>query len=324
MPNIVFASNNKAHWPLSNTSSANGTFDSTRVPYAIELAYNEVITSPIFTPVSGNITWIHHRLYMNSFTSADEFQLIRAFDVDGNLLFSIDKKDNDAGFLSILTLYRDAGSVTMETTFPFNRNKVNTLDVKYENTGAVVTAKMYINGGLAATASWTGSLGWGQPAYFSVGAAWRDISSGTNALSEFIVADGDTRNARLNLLRPVASGGETDWVGQAAQLADDDPTSGMTSIAAEERQTLTLSAYTGAANISAVVLATQGLAGANGPQNMRHTIRLSTVNYDSPDDLPLGEVLQYALTDYQVNPASSLPWVGADLSGMEMGFISKL
>lgn len=323
MTNILFASNNKAHWPLSETSSVAGTFDSTRVPYAVELEYNQVITSPLFIPAAGNISWVHHRMYMNSYTFSDALLLVKGYDVNGNELFSINKKTLNNDFISTITVLRDGGSVTVTATVPFNRYQVNSVDVKYENTGSAVSAVLYINGGLAGTASWTGSVSWGQVAYFSLGAAWRDSGSGSNPVSEMIVADGDTRNARLNLLRPVAEGAETDWVGEAAQLADDDPSSGMTSIAAEERQTLTLTAYTGASNISALILATQGLAGDNGPQNLRHTVRMGGMNYDGPDDLPLGDSLQYSITDFKINPATSLPWVSGDLSSMQMGFISK-
>ena len=113
-------------------------------------------------------------------------------------------------------------------------------------------------------------------------------------------------------------------MGIATDLADNDPTSGMTSIAANERQTLDLSAYTGAGNISALVVATVALAGANAPQNMRHTVRMSTVNYDGPSDIALGETLKYALTDFQINPGTSVPWISTDLTNLEMGFVSKV
>lgn len=324
MPNILFASNNKAHWPLSASSTTNGEADYTRVPYALQLAHGETIVSPQWIPTSGDVTWLHHRMYMNSYTTTDTPILIRIFDTNGNVLASVDKKYNIASFITILTLYRDGGTVTIEQTFPFNRYQVNSVDLRYENNGTnLVSCGLYVNGGLAALATHASPPSFGQPAYMSVGACFRDSGSGSNALSEFIVADGDTRNARLDLIRPVASGGETDWVGLAAELADDDPTSGMTSITAEERQTLTLETYNGANNISAIVIATQSVAGANGPQNLRHTVRMSAVNYDSPSDLPMGAVLEYQLTDFLINPATSLPWVGSDLASMEMGFISK-
>lgn len=324
MPNILFVSNNKSHFPLSNSVTTAGRFDANRVPYGISLAHGETISSPEFAPAAGNVTWLHHRLYFDTFETADTLHLIRGFDTNGNLLFSIDHKFNTSDLVCLLTLYRSGGTVVQEQTFPFNRYLVNSVDVRYENNQTnFVSCKLYLNGGLAANVEHTSVPSFGNPAHFSCSTAFRSVSAGSNILSEFIVADGDTRNARLDLIRPTAVGGETDWVGLSTALADDDPSSGMTSIAAEERQTLLMSAYGGALNISAIVVATQSVAGANGPQNMKHTVRMSTVNYDGTPTFAMGDTLQYNITDFKINPATSLPWVGGDLTGLEMGFISK-
>lgn len=322
MPNILFASNNIAHWPLSNSTTQAGTFDATRVPYAIRLAHEEVINSPAFIPTTGEISWVHFRMFFNGKLNAGIVPLVKGFAVNGEILFEVRKTFNDSEFTHDITLYRDGGELEGTTSFPININQMNSIDVRYEVTATEINMKLYTNSGLAASLTYAGTHTWGQLAYFTLGASYADVSEFMQ-VSEIMVADGDTRNARLNLLRPTATGGESDWVGLATALSDDDPSSGMTSIAAEERQTLTLSAYTGADNISALVIATQSVAGANGPQNLRHTVRMSTVNYDGPDDLPLGDILGYAITDFQINPATSLPWVGSDMATLEMGFISK-
>lgn len=327
MPNILFVSNNQAHFPLSTVSTTAGKFDSSRVPYAIILEYLEVITSSTFTPTSGDISWVHFRLFIESSETTENPNLCQGFDVNNNLLFSIDKEDNSPAANCVITLYKNTGTVVVTATIPFNKlSKMNACDIRYEATGALTNLKLYVNGGLAAEANAAETVAFGQVAYFSVSNAFSTQvdPTGNMWLSEFIVADGDTRNARLDLLRPVASGGETDWVGDVTDLGDDDPTTGMTSIAANQRQTMSLSAYTGAANISAVVIITQSVAGANGPQNLRHTVRMSTVNYDGPADFPIGDTLQFNVTDFQINPATSLPWTSGDLAALEMGFVSKV
>lgn len=328
MPDILFASNNISHWPLSRSSSNTATFDAARVPYSVELQREESINSPQFVPTDGNVTWIHFRFFFDALYDADTFFMIRAFDEDGALLFDIYKRtyiDNQA--ICTMKLKTDGGDINSQTAFPFNEGIMNSVDIRYENNGTdLVKSMIYINGGLAATSSYAGTYaGKGQPAYFSLGCVFADFSGSPNScyFSEVIVATGDTRNARLDLLRPTASGGETDWVGLALSLGDDDPTTGMTSIVSEERQTVIMSAYGGATNVSAVVIASQSMAGENGPQNMRHTVRMSTVNYDGPDDFPLGPTLQYNLTDFKINPATSLPWIGEDMAIVEMGFVSK-
>lgn len=326
MTEIVFASNNKSHWPFSNITTTAGKFDSARVPYGIELKYKEYITSPTWVPLAGNITWVHFRLFINSveYSDASPPLLISVYDINDNRIFHVVKKPGTFDHLTTITLYDGTTSDSVNQSAPFTNAVQSGVDFKYEADGINTNVKMYVNGGLVATVNIVGATTLGQPAYMVMGGAMvEDDQTSTQVMSEFIVGDSDTRNGRLDLLRPVAIGGETDWVGLATALSDDDPTTGMTTLLADQRQTLDLTAYTGATNISALIVTSQSFAGANGPQNMRHTVRMSAVNYDSPADLPLEDVLHYGLTDFEVNPATSLPWVSGDLSGLEIGFVSK-
>lgn len=324
MPNMIFASNNIAHWPLSLSSTLAGTFDATRVPYSLKLPYQSTMSSPVFTPSTGAVTWLHQRTWMDSLGFNDVFLYIKVFDAAGNTLFKVEKINQIDEFQAKLSLINETTSVNANMSFPFNQGTMNSVDFRYELGANLIKVDMYVNGALAVGLEFTDTndSGFGQPSYFTLGSAFAG-SADFQYFSEILVADGDTRNARLNLLRATAEGGETDWVGAAAALADDDPTSGMTTLSADQRETLQLGAYVGAANISQVMVVTQSLTGANAPQNLRHTVRMGAVNYDGPVDQPLGDTLQYNLTDFQINPATSLPWVSADLASLEMGFISK-
>lgn len=325
MANIVFASNNISHWPLSESSSQAGTFDATRVPYSIRLIRHQYMYSPIFAPVPGDTSWVHFRLWFDAVGFNDEPTMISAFDTNGNLLFDFIKPVNSSLTGGNLRMQTDAGSTTVASNLIFNIGLMNQVDFEYTAAVGSLELKMYINGALSATINHgTNGGALGSVAYFVLGAMYTEqAAQGDMFYSEILVTDVDTRNARINLLRATSSGGETDWIGNAVNLGDDDPTSGMTTTLINQRQTVNLSAYSGAQNISAVVVASQSYAGLNGPQNIRHTVRLSTVNYDSPADIPIADVLQYELTDFQINPATSLPWVGTDLATMEIGIISK-
>lgn len=325
MSNIVFASNNKSHWPFSNSSTLAGTFDADRVPYSLKMVHGQEITSPVFVPVTGDVSWIHFLAWADTQEYGEQPSMIKAYDINGKILFSIIKQDITNDLITTLIVYNGGGgSVSVNQTGAFSRGIANGVDIKYDLSGSAINVKFYLNGSQVATQSYgTNSNGLEQPAYLTFSSVFAKNATGSFYISEVIVADGDTRNARLHLLRPIASGGETDWFGAAGDLADDDPSSGMTSINAEERQTLQLSDYTGALNMSAVVIVSQSFAGANAPQNMRHTIRMSTVNYDSASDMLFGETLQYHLTDFQLNPATSGPWISTDLIDLEIGFISK-
>jgi len=328
MPNIVFASNNLVHWPLSESSTTAGTYDSTRVPYSFFLNYNQGMSSVEFAPVSGNVTWVHFRLYFADAQDGNfndyEYPLIRVFDTSDNELFKTIKKNLfDPDWRTKMYIFHDGGSITGDQAIPFNKAKMNTVDLRYENTGSLVNLKLYVNGALAKDLEYTGAATFGKPAKMTIGAAFSTDGAATQHVSEFLVADGDTRNARLEMLRPTAVGGESDWPGEATDLADNDPATGMQTTLTEQRETVLVSAYAGAANVSAVVVASLAYAGVGGPQNMRHTVRMSTVNYDDAADTLLSETLKYVISDIAINPGTSLPWTSADLSAIEMGFISK-
>lgn len=326
MTQIVFASNNKSHWPASVVTTDSAKFDSARVPYALALGYKDYITSPVWTPLAGDTTWIHFRTFVNTieYTHATAPVMITCFDIEGNAIFRASKRASTSEFLLDYRLYDGTGEDLDQPGTQFTGGIINSVDFKYTDTGTATSLRVYINSGLVASMDLSNVSDRGQPAYIVLGGALV-ASGGSNiqTFSEIIVADSDTRNGRLDLLRPTVEGGETDWVGLATALSDDDPTTGMTTMLADQRETLTLSAYGGATNISAIVVTTQSFAGANGPQNMRHTVRMSAVNYDSPDDIALDDVLQFALTDFEINPATSQPWVSGDLTSLEIGFVSK-
>lgn len=326
MPNILFASNNTSHWPSSTASTTGGTFDSARVPYSFALQYKEAMISPRFTPPEGDVTWFHFRLYVDSseFSDSTQAELIRVFDANGDTLFVIFKKIATSSHLTSMYLYDGTTFDLAHQNAQFTGSFLNAVDIRHEASGSVTNLKLYMNGGLVAEANIDAQSSRGKPAYFTMAGALVDADNNEiQRMSEFIVADGDTRNAHLNFLRPLVSGAETAWVGEAAHLADDDPTTGMTTIFPEQRQTLQLSEYTGAPNISSMVIITQTYVGVNGPQNLEHTVRMGGVNYEHPDNIPVADTLQFNLTDFQINPGTSQSWIEADLAMLEIGFLSK-
>ena len=322
MPNILFASNNIAHWPGAVAGSVPGTFDPDRVPYSIALTNYEILNSPEFTPSTGNDTWFHFRFYAYDvdYNRADTF--LQAYDPDGNLLFKIKKNQAQHNLNANCTLYDGTTSIAEDASIDWTFNKMNSLDVRYTAHALGLELRLYVNSSLASTlllASNPNNLT--APARFSIGTGFTDNLSDYMAVSEILVADGDTRNARLDLLRPTAAGAYEQWLGSLVALADDDPTTGMTTIAGNQRQTVTLTPYSGASNISNFVVVSQTTRGQNSPTKLKHTVRLSGVDYDSAE-IPVGFPLQYNMTDFKINPATSLPWEGSDLSAIETGFVS--
>lgn len=322
MPNIIFASNNVAHFPMSVPDSNTDRYDVSRVPYAITLSNYMESSSPVFAPVAGDETWFHFRYltYTRNFERSDLF--FRSFDAAGNQLFSIRKRQNTSALQPQIYLYDGATTLNQISNSSLVQSLINTLDIRYKATALLIEVELFINQASVANLQFNANPNnYGNPVKFSIGTGFTEDLSASCYFSEFLVADGDTRNGRLNLLRPLAAGAYEQWNGSLGVLADDDTTTGLTTIAAGQRQTMTLTPYTGAENISNLVAVSSTTRGQNSPTQLSHTVRLSTVDYDGPP-IPIGYPLEYHVTDFKVNPATSLPWTASDLTNIETGFIS--
>lgn len=322
MPNILFASNNISHFPTLLAGSVVDTFDENRVPYSFALKNFETVTSPVFTPSAGEDTWFHFLCYPGTTDSNRTDHWFSAYDALGRILFRLAKTNNTILYLPTAIIYDGNTTSTVGGTIGMTQNKINFVDIHYKKTALLLEVKVYINGALSLTRSFGANPNaYGNPVFFALGTGFTNSLSNICHVSEVIVADDDTRNARLNLLRPAAAGAANDFLGSLATLVDDDTTTGMTTLEPGARQTTTLTPYTGAQNISNFVSVSSTTRGENSPTKMKHTVRLSGVNYDGPE-IPLGFPLQYNITDFKTNPATSLPWVGSDLSAIESGFLS--
>lgn len=324
MPNILFASNNVSHFPTVEAGSVPGTYDSTRVPYSLALSSYELVPSPVFPGSTGEETWFHFRNYVGDLDFNRTDTIFQAYDAAGKFLFQLNKRGTTYSHLITAHLYDGVTTNSVNSTIPLTPYKMNTIDIKYKVNGVSIELQVYVNGSLSLTNTFGANpSGYDVPIRFVIGAGFTKTFTSIQHYSEIIVADGDTRNARLNLLRPLAAGAFEQWLGALGVLADDDTTTGLTTIAADQRHTMTLTPYTGAANISNFVSVSSTTRGLNSPSQLKHTVRLSGVNYDGPVRAVPYE-LAYQITDFTINPATSLPWHSDDLSLIETGFISIL
>lgn len=326
MPKILFASNNVSHFPGSAPGSIAGTFDPLRVPYAVALSNWQLLSGPEFVPATGSDTWFHFRVMCDgdpySIPNANTGIMFQCQDSLNRTSVRIAKKNLVYAQQLTLTVFNGTTSIVADTTIPMTQSKMNFIDIRLQITSVLIRADLYINGALAAFASFGSNPNTlTNPIRFSLGCSHTESLALFQNYSEIIVADGDTRNARLNFLRPVSAGAFSQWDGELLSLGDDDPTSGIYTKVAAERHTAGLSTYIGAQNLSNLVSVSQTTRGLNSPTKIRHTIRQSGVNYDSPNiDLPFS--LQYNLYDLQLNPATGLPWTSTDLSSLEVGVLS--
>lgn len=326
MPKILFASNNVSHFPGSIPGSVAGTFDASRVPYAVLMSNYQLINSPDFAPSSASTTWFHFRSHSDGGTynipGGASGTLFQCFDNLNRSIVRLYKKNSEYGQNLTIALSNGSSTLTVNGTIPMTLSKVTPVDVLVTVSSVLIRVDVYVNSSL------TGFLQFGSnpntltnPIRFSLGCAFAENLSMGQAFSEIIVSEGDTRNARMNFLRPVSTGAFSQWDGTVSALGDDDPTTGIYTKVAAERHTMGLSTYTGAHNISNLVSVSQTTRGLNSPSKLKHTLRLGGVNYDSPD-LNIGYNLQYNIVDSLLNPATSLPWTSDDLSTLETGFLS--
>lgn len=315
MTNVVFASNNKVHFPGCGTSQS--YVDVARVPYSLTAGLLQAFGSPIFSPVVGDVTWTHVRFT----TGASKYTVGRAIglhDASGREVCRVEKHSGNTNLYKI-SVYDGVTRITSGyTTLP----STNVVDIKLTINAFTVAGELYIGGVLIQSAVIGVNAGnSGPPTQFVLGGGTSGSSGGTNYFSEIIVADGDTRNARVDLLRPVAAGAYSEWDGAVNTLADDDPTTGVSTIDPNKRQSVTLGVYGGSDTISNVVAVAATTRGANSPTQLNQFIRLSGVDYDQPaEDVAFG--LEAQIIDYGINPATSVPWTAADLAAIEVGFQS--
>lgn len=320
MPNILFASNSVSHFPGSLIGAPSWSFDSERVPYSIEVPLETPVSSPDIANSTTDEWWFHFTCGANLWYSNNEEPIIEINDESGGRIFALSYYDRTTeGFHSYLEI--DGSSYLNTRYIPMANNQARTYDIQMKFTGLAAEVRVYVNEALIETM--VVSVGsWKAPKNFFFGGALGNSGSGVQYFSEIIVADGDTRNARLDLLRPTAVGAYGNWDGPVISLSDDDPTTGMTTTSPEQSQSTVLTPYTGANNISNIVQITTSVRGINSPANLQHLIRMSAVDYLTPSfAVPFNK--EYQITDWRENPATSLPWAASDLVGAEFGFKSK-
>lgn len=323
MAKILFASNNIAHFPGSVANSLSGSFSSSRVPYGIGLTEGQLAASPEFTPSEGTVTSFHFVSYAADTPNSD-FMMFGCYDSLNRPIARLFKVFNVATYQNfVLHLSNGASTITANCSTWLTEGRQNFIDIIVTVNLSQIKADVYFNGFLSATLNFAANLNnITNPVKFILGGALaRDTVSTRHIFSEIIVADADTRNARLNLLRPATTGGFDEWGGAVSNLADDDNSTGVFTTLPNQRQTVGLTAYSGAEHIANLVAVSQTVRGQNSPSKLRHTIRIGGMEYDSADiDLPFTP--KYNITDFEINPATSLAWTSNDLLGIETGFLS--
>lgn len=315
MPKILFASNNVADFVNLNSYLVTQSYDSNRVPYSILLEPNRPSRTQRFAPTTTDDTWFHCSLYNERLTNNSIAPFMTLYDDENEEIVSLQIQT------TTIIVNTTRNGVASSTTFnaPIQSDVTNTIDMQVKITAISTEVTLYLNQvrlGVAANGA-SGNLS-ARPTFLQI----LGTIYGEWAISEIIIADGDTRNARLNVLVPSDVAFYNEWEGNLSSLQDNDSTTGLTTTEPDRRMSFDLTEYTGSTNISNVVAITTAMRGVNAPESINHFIRLSNVDYDDPAvGVDLGRTLQ--VTDWEINPATSLPWTAVDLANIQIGFQSK-
>lgn len=321
MPNILFASNSVSHFPGSVISATTGMWDASRVPYAIETLTNSPAASPTLQDSTTDETWVHFRHAADNWFINTVDPIIEGVDENGDRIFRLryGPRTTD-GY--ILNVDIEGTTYTSGRYIPILESGLRTYDIAYKRTSLTSIVEIYVNEFLLMREERNITSQGPQLKNVWLGGGY-GYTGQNQYWSEIIVADADTRNARLDLLRPVSGGHYGQWGGLLSALADDDPTTGMTTTLDNQKQSTVLSPYGGAENISNIVQVTTSVRGLNSPEQLAHFIRMSGVDYQYATVYDVPESKEFQITDWNTNPATSLPWSSADLTNIEFGFESK-
>lgn len=301
--------------------TANNEFDSARVLGAVEVQEN---TSATIAWSAGATRWLAMQA---SFVDGD-FEA--SADTAGHGVLKI--RDANGETLAIVqdetpNNYRFTASAVGDTTVQGSesaslaRQTLHALVVKVAVTASNIDVELYANGVLASSASASNSTsGKG-------GAASAEIEvkpkKGTAWISELMIADSSLVNARMVELAPSTAGGEADWNGTIASIADRSTATGLTTKTAGARSSWDVDTFTLPAGeqITELVVAGQAQRLATGPSTVTPMLRIGTTNYDgTAESIDIGST-NFAHS-WATDPSDSAAWTETKINAAESGVVA--
>ena len=313
---ILTASNDISDWGGAfGLDTDVSRFDNTRVPYSIIMANNTltVMRGPHPAPSSDTV-WYHFRLRSGgAWGSADDGFFARIKALDTTTLCVLDTAN---GLIAVQS-YGDTTATGTYVSGPAANTFID-VDLSVQVNASNVITTLYLNGTVASTATVSNTSGGvGIARYFEF-----DVND-TNGfyMSEFIVADTDTRGMRLSRLKPTADGNYTAYVGGFADVSDDNPATGVQSGTATDRESYTFPTYSLANAITAVVVTSSASVTGAGPTQIAQSLRVGTTDYDG-SAITLSAAQLLATEVWALDPSDSGAWTAAKINACESGFLA--
>lgn len=266
---------------------------------------------------AGDVTWLHWAVkYDAAGDGSDDGSSWHVLDNEGNVIVEFEALNGTFALETHGTSTSTSASIG-QPGYP----TLERIDLMIDMGGAGHTVDIYINGAGTPTATVTvadsGTRGkpvtmdWGQDDYDKV--CW---------ISEFYVADFDTRNTRPIKQVVDGAGNHSAWTGGFAELGDEGIVTGAKGAANGDKVSMTLTAYPGPsspAGINRVVYKMIASKGSSGPANINPLVRIGGVDYSAGNLTLIANVPIPAYAEFLLNPDTTAAWGTAELDTMEVG-----
>jgi hypothetical protein len=321
---------------LTAHSSATATTSSTFASVDVcREAVNLTATSTAYidiTPVSD--FWFSYRIKTNTTTSNTiAYAFLNLYSTafsTSQALFRLRKVGGTTASLSanniIICEHWDGSSWITTGSGGTIGTLIKTISVRLTIDDTLGEYSVYIDGGLLGTLT-------GDTKFTSATAIdrieWRDDNNNimSHIVSEWIVADEDTRDLRVAALSPTADGANTAWTGTYADVDETGVNDAdfASSTSANDVETYVMGdihSSVAGYNVAALVVSMRARRGASGPQNLQGAVRISGTNYTSSSVDALTTSFAPRRAVFTTNPATSFPWLQAAVNGAEIGMKS--
>jgi hypothetical protein len=269
------------------------------------------------TPVlEGWARWGMYPFTNSSYTSATCFQMLSA---SGQKLFTIQGRSGSLAELKKFTTSTANATVGDAISLP---NNFVILDVNWKINPVDGFVRVYFDNILVSSFE-------GDTSVFGVGVSKIQMGSTnslqTSSVSNFVIADEDTRGMLVKTIKPNAAGSLSQMVGTFSDVntpARSDAT-GITSETAGQTQLFNLTdPETGNSIVKAVFANMRASRGETGPQNMNPVMRIGAVDFHKPN-LTMTVAPEYKSALWYLNPATGLTFTRAELVALQVGVRSQ-
>lgn len=309
-----------------NTSADDANFGRDNGPIAPNsggLYSDGVYNQASFTKQTSYVS-LAYAAYLGATTATANRQILVARDnALGAAIFEIANSSSNDTYK--VRRYDTSGVVAdVGSTFTLSQASVLRINVEYNRHASTGYLRIYVAG--LQVFETTGDTIWGGNSATGVD-AFRFANNGNACLhTEVVVADTSTLQMKVATLVKTGAGNYTAWTGTFADVDEAilDPSDVIYSGTGGQRISFTLSDLSATAddlNVLGVYQVSYAKKGATGPQNLQHSLRISSTDYDSSNLNPTSAYTRL-VTEWLTNPATSAAWTAAAVNALEPGYES--